>query len=234
MIFTHNFDGSINGGTLTTSGTGVVESQNGLLDGTVNVPTNAGKLNVDNFDLSIQGTIHNTGTINLMGNSCSVLNQPSTLTGSGRLVMASATCIYGSGQPFTNQSTIEGSGSIGDSNPMPITNMGSIIANGASGLVIRANSTGFTNNGKLIANAASTLTVASPFNNLSGSETLTGGTYSVSGILGLPASIRSNNATVTLSGASAEILNTTTSTNALASLPTSRPGARCHCRMARF
>lgn len=218
VIFTNNFNGAINGGILTTAGTGVIESQNGVLDGTVNVPTNAGKLNADNFNLSIQGTINNTGTINLIGNSCISLNQPSTLTGSGKVVMASTTCIDGSGLAFTNQSIIEGSGSIGDSNPMPITNMGSIIASGASGLVIHANSTGFTNNGKLIANSGSTLTVDSPFNNLSGSGTLSGGTYSVTGSLGLPGSIGNNAANITLTGASAEIVIANTSTNALASL----------------
>jgi hypothetical protein len=189
-----------------------------VLDGTVNVPTNAGKLNADNFNLSIQGTINNTGTINLIGNSCISLNQPSTLTGSGKVVMASTTCIDGSGLAFTNQSIIEGSGSIGDSNPMPITNMGSIIASGASGLVIHANSTGFTNNGKLIVNSGSTLTVDSPFNNLSGTGTLSGGTYSVTGSLGLPGSIVNNAANITLTGASAEIVIANTSTNALASL----------------
>jgi hypothetical protein len=51
VIFTNSFKGSINGGTLTTSGTGMIESQNGVLDGTVKVPTNAGKLLVKNFDL---------------------------------------------------------------------------------------------------------------------------------------------------------------------------------------
>ena len=218
VIFTSNFNGSINGGTLTTSGTGVIESQNGVLDGTLNVPTNAGKLNVDNFNLSIQGTINNTGTISLSGNACIELNEPSTLEGSGKVVMASNTCIYGSGIAFTNASTIEGAGSIGDSNPMPITNTGTILANSSSPLLIRPNSSGFTNTGKLTVNSGSTLTVDSPFNSLSGTGTLATGTYSVAGTLGLPGAIVSNAANVTLTGASAEILNTSASTNALAAV----------------
>jgi hypothetical protein len=119
VILTNNFNGSVNGGTLTTSGTGTIQSQNGVLDGTVNVPTNAGALDVNNFDLFIQGTIHNTGTIALTGNSCLIMTKPSTLTGSGAVMMASTACIFGAGMSFINQSTIEGAGNIGDSNPMP-------------------------------------------------------------------------------------------------------------------
>src|SRR5579863_1360367 len=55
VILNSGFNGSVNGGTLTTSGTGVIESQDGMLDGTVNVPTNAGKLTVPNGqDLFLQ------------------------------------------------------------------------------------------------------------------------------------------------------------------------------------
>src|SRR5579864_538513 len=183
---------TVSGGTLTNSGTGVVESQNALLDGTVNIPTNAGKLSAKTFDLFFQGTINNTGTISLGGNSCIGLNQPSTLTGSGRLMMTSTTCIYGSGLAFTNQSTIQGSGSIGDSNQMPITNNGTIIANQSSPLIINSSTYGFTNTGKLMANAGSTLTIYGTFNNLSNTGTLTGGTYTVTGTLGVPAGIVTN------------------------------------------
>ena len=142
VILTNN-NGSVNGGTLTTSGTGTIQSQNGVLDGTVNVPTNAGRLNVHNFDLFFQGTIKNTGTIALTGNSCVIMNKPSTLTGSGRLNMASTTCIFGAGLAFTNDSTIQGAGSIGDSNPMPITNGGTIFANQSSPLAIVPGRVGF-------------------------------------------------------------------------------------------
>jgi hypothetical protein len=217
VIFSNNSNGSINGGTLTTSGTGTIQSQNGVLDGTVNVPTNAGILTVDNFDLFFQGTINNAGIIALSGNSCVTLNAPSKLTGSGTLTMASTTCIFGSGLAFTNASTIQGSGHIGDSNPMPITNTGTILANQSSPLVIVPNASGFTNTGKLSVNAGSTLTVDAPFNNLSSpGGTLSSGTYSVNGILGLPGSIVTNGGSITLTGATAEIQNT--SGNALAAI----------------
>jgi hypothetical protein len=219
VIVGGNSGGSINGGTLTTSGTGVIESENGTLDGTVNIPTNAGRLvATGEYDLFIQGTINNTGTITLSGTSCVALNEASTLTGSGKLVMGSTSCISGSGSAFTNQSTIEGAGRIGGSGPMPIINSGTILANSKSPLLISPNSAGFTNTGKLVVNSGSMLTVEAPFNSLSGTGTLSGGTYAVTGTLGLPGAIVSNAANVTLTGASAEILNTVNSTNAMASI----------------
>jgi hypothetical protein len=217
VIFTNNSNGSINGGKLTTSGTGTIQSQNGVLDGTVNVPSNAGLLTVDNFDLFFQGTINNTGTIALSGNSCVILNQPSTLTGTGNLIMASTTCIFGSGHSFTNASNIQGAGSIGDSNPMPIVNHGTIFANSASPLIIHPDSNGFTNTGKLMVNPGSTLNIMAPFNTLN-TGTLAAGTYMVNGILDFPNGVVTNAANITLTGASAEIVNSASSTNALATL----------------
>src|SRR5579863_7664391 len=221
VILNSGFNCSVNGGTLTTSGTGVIESQDGMLDGTVNVPTNAGKLTIPTGnDLTLQGTINNTGTITFGGNACIVLAQPTTLTGSGKIMLGSGDCIYGSGNSLTNDSTIEGAGTIGDSNQMPITNNGTIMANKTSPLSIVPNATGFTNNGKLIVSKGSMLIINSivgPFNNLVGG-TLTGGTYSPTGMLEFGSAITTNAASITLTGPSAEILNTSTNGNALALL----------------
>src|SRR5579863_582860 len=221
VILNSGFNGSVNGGTLTTSGTGVIESQDGMLDGTVNVPTNAGKLTVPNGqDLFLQGTINNTGTITLSGHGCIILNQPTILTGTGKVILGSGNCIYGSGNSLTNESTIEGAGTIGDSNPMPIINDGTILANNkTNSLTIVSNGTGFTNNGKLTVNSGSTLIINSifgPFNNLVGG-TLTGGAYTATGMLEVGSAITTNAASITLTGPSAEILSTPT-TNALAGL----------------
>jgi hypothetical protein len=217
VIFTTNFNGSINGGTLTTAGNGVIEANNGELDGTVNIPTNAGKLNVVN-GLAVQGTINNTGTITILGNACITLNLPTTLTGSGKLVMNPNTCFEGLGNSFTNQSTIEGSGSIGDSNPMPITNTGTILASQSSPLLIVPDASGFTNTGKLMVHPGSAMTIKNTFNNLSPAGVLTGGTYVVSGMLTLQNSITTNEANITLQGAAAEIFNNSPSNNALGAL----------------
>jgi hypothetical protein len=218
VIFTNNFNGSINGGTLTTSGTGTIQSQNGVLDGTVNVPTNAGTLNVNGYDLFFQGTINNTGTINLTGNSCIVMNQPSTLTGTGTLNMASTTCIYGSGLSFTNASTIQGAGTIGDSNPMPISNSGTIIADQpGTTLFITPNSTGFTNTGTLIADAGATLDITGLLTNLV-KGTLSKGIYNVSGTLDVQSKITTNASDITLAAAGAQIYDNFDGINALAPL----------------
>ena len=224
VILTNSFNGSVNGGILTTSSTGVIESQNGVLDGTVNSPENAGKMSVNNFDLLIQGTIKNTGTITLTGNSCIILNKPSTLESKGMLMMASTTCIFGPGIPFKNQSNITGSGSIGDSNPMPITNdvTGVIFANQSKPLLIVPDATGFSNNGTLMVNKGSTLTIQGLFNSLSGG-TLTGKSYVVNGTLNFPAPVTTNASSITLTGAAAAIFNTSGGNNALATLATNGP-----------
>jgi hypothetical protein len=213
--------GTVAGGTLATSGTGVIESENGTLDGTVNVPTNTGKLTVSGEnDLTFQGTVNNTGTITLSGTACISLAEPTILIGSGKIILGANNCIYGSGNSLTNESTIEGAGSIGDSNEMPITNDGTILANKSTPLLIVPNVGGFTNNGKLTVNGGSALIINSlsgPFNNLVGG-TLTGGTYGLTGMLEIGSAITTNAASITLTGATAEILNTSAGTNALGSL----------------
>lgn len=216
VILTSN--ASISGGMLSTSGTGAIQSQNAVLNGTVNVPTNAGKLIVHNFNLFLEGTVNNTGTITVSGNSCVILNQPSTLTGTGHLSMTSTSCIFGAGLAFTNHSTIVGAGSIGDSNPMPIMNQGTITANQVNPLAIVPDASGFTNTGVLSVAAGSRMNINGVFNNLSGAGTLSGGTYTVSGILALQSPIVTNAAKITLTGVPAEIFSTNTAGNALAAL----------------
>jgi hypothetical protein len=89
--------------------------------------------------------------------------------------------------------------------------------NTTSTLFIHPDASGFTNNGQLIVSALSNLTVQGLFNNLP-NGTFTGGAYVVSGTLGVANSVVTNAANITLSGASAQISNTNTGTNALATL----------------
>ena len=215
VILASGFSGS--GGTLSTSGTGTIQSQNGQLDGTLNIPTNIGALEVNGFDLFTQGTIANNGTMSITS-GCMIMNQPTTLTGTGTLTMSSTGCIFGAGLSFTNKSTIEGAGTIGDSNPMPITNAGMIIANQPGGtLFITPNTTGFTNTGTLIVNPGSTLDITGNLNNLK-KGVLTGGTYAVGGVLDLQNSIVTLAAPLTLTGSGAQIFDAFHGVNALASL----------------
>ena len=210
--------GVISGGTLKTTGTGTFDTNSGTLDGTVNPVNNTGMFKVSQGDLVLQGTINNTGTIALdKSGFFAILNQPTTLTGSGKVMMSPNSAFLG-GNTLTNQSTIEGAGFIGGSTPMGITNSGSIIANKTTPLVISPGATlGFTNTGKLTVIKGSTLNIAGLCNNFSGT-TLMGGTYLVTGTLEFQNSIVTNAGSITLTGTTAQILNSFTNTSALANL----------------
>jgi hypothetical protein len=217
-----NFGGIVEGGTLATVGTGHILGESGTLDGTVHMPTNTGLLSVPGgFDLNTEGTINNTGTISIGTNACIALIGSTTLTGSGKVAMSPNSCfLAGPGLTLTNQTTIQGAGSIGDSNPMHIVNKGTILANQSTPLLIVPDNTGFTNAGVLAVNHGSVLNIRGTFNNLSGT-TLSAGTYNLTGTLGLAGSnIVTNAARVTLTGSSAQILNDFQNTNALTGLTT--------------
>ena len=220
-VLVYSNTGVISGGTLKTTGTGTFDTNSGTLDGTVNPVNNTGMFKVSQGNLVLQGTINNTGTIALNTAGYAVgLTQPTILTGSGRVIMSPGTSFfaYAPTNTLTNQSTIEGAGSIGDSNPMGITNDGTILANSTTPLTISPDTTlGFTNTGRLTVNKGSTLSIAGLFNNFSGA-TLTGGTYAVTGTLQfLNSGIGTNAANITLTGAAAKILNGS-GTSALAGL----------------
>ncbi len=221
-VLVYSNTGVISGGTLKTTGTGTFNTNSGTLDGTVNPVNNTGMFKVSQGNLNLQGTINNTGTIALDKSGFFViLTQPTILTGSGKVIMSPDTSFLAnpSTNTLTNQSTIEGAGFIGGSDPMGITNSGSIIANQKTPLVISPDPTiGLTNTGKLIVNKGSTLNIAGPFNNLFGT-TLMGGSYLVTGTLELlNADIVNNAASITLTGTAAQILNSSTNTSALAKL----------------
>jgi hypothetical protein len=149
-----------------------------------------------------------------------ILTQPTILTGSGKVIMSPDTSFLANpSTTLTNESTIEGAGFIGGSDPMGITNSGNIIANQKTPLVISPDATlGFTNTGKLTVSKGSTLNIAGLFNNFSGT-TLMSGSYLVTGTLEfLNANIVNNAASITLTGTAAQILNSSTNTSALANL----------------
>lgn len=207
-----DFAGTIAGGDLTTSGTGSFQTTSGTLDGSTNSVTNAGLFNVANGDtLSLKGTINNTGTFAL-ANGCLAMSSPTTPTGTGTVQMNGNSCLFGRAltNNLTNKSTIEGSGSVGDSNPMGFTNAGTVIANQSTPLTIVSAGTGFSNTGSLIVNAGSEIDVNGQLKNLS-KGTLTGGTFSVAGTMVLEnaayTTITTNSANISLTGAAAQILN---------------------------
>ncbi|MGH9500407.1 MAG: beta strand repeat-containing protein [Terriglobales bacterium] len=261
---------TISGGTYTTSNGGIIYGQQGsLLDGTTNSVINSGTLIAQDTQngsfngFQAQGTLNNTGTIEILPAGDQVFLQiPNgenlTLTGSGTVIMGDGTdnsynnqatlgSDFGTNGTFTNQSTVEGTGSI--TGVGAIVNNGLINANvpvGANGLLLTASRSGsFTNNGileatnggmfamdpsfglqgpfsnpgTLTAAANSTINVVNTdnFTNLA-NGVLTGGTYAVTGKLLIPGNITTNAAKITLTGTASQILNP--NTNALAGFVT--------------
>jgi hypothetical protein len=191
---------TIQGGTLTTSGTGsVIETVGGdrsiTLDGTTKgILTNAGSFAVvDNSTAFLKGTINNTGSmaLNSGGNQTDLrIEGPVTLQGGGALILTDSGnpqnfifAVNGTDTLTNKNNLIEGSGNVGDA-AMGLINSGTIEANNADhGLVIQTSSSGFINNGTLkVASGSFMHVLGGPFTNFAGT-TLTGGTYNVTGTL---------------------------------------------------
>lgn len=136
----------------------------------------------NNTSLTVSGTsISNAGaiTINSAGNGTSLIIGSSgvTLSGAGTLTLGnnSQNGIFGSvgTNVLTNQSTIQGSGNIGE-NQMGLVNSGTINANQSTPLNIQLSSTA-TNTGTLEATSGASLIL------LGGTFTNTGGTIKAAG-----------------------------------------------------
>jgi hypothetical protein len=193
---------SITGGTLTTSGVGVIDVASGA---TANITTltNSGTLNVlNNGELNTNGTITNNGTIALVaaGNS-TYLYAPTntTLTGTGSVVMTSSNGNYNGiveaagGVTLTNDETISGWGTIQGGT---FINNGTINSNQNGGNIQMQSFAAATNTGTMEATNGGTLTLnGSSWTNtgatitaatgsavqLTGNTSITGGTLSTSG-----------------------------------------------------
>ena len=187
---------TISGGTYTSSGGGVVYGYGGTtFDGTTNAVTNSGTFVIPYVgnppNINAQGTLKNTGTIQLLpasgGGDSIFLQIPNgenlTLTGSGKVIMGDGTdnsynnlpvlgTDFGTNGTFTNQSTIEGTGEIGFA-VQGVINQGTIIANvpvGNSGLVLKIcceGSSGIVNSGTIEASNGGMVQVnaSNSFNN---------------------------------------------------------------------
>ena len=224
---------SVTGGTLTTAGTGTINTTNATLVGL----TNAGSMVVtNNTTLTLSGTITNNGTIlaNSSGNLTDINTDgtSATLAGTGTVTLQSAARIGGGGT-FTNNSTIQGEtsgGSIGVNNTN-IVNTGTINANSATGLslVLDPLSTGSLINtatlkasggGRLVltgsgggdfANTGGTIqALAGSIVRLDAGASVTGGSIGAVGT----GSVETNNATLTglTTSGTVNVLNNTTLT----------------------
>ena len=162
---------TITGGTFDGSGGGVIYGQGGsLLDGTTSTVNNAGTMIINYQDLQAQGTLNNTGTMQILaptdGNGQVFLQIPNgenlTITGKGSIIMGDGTDNsynnnaaignnLGTSGTFDNKSTVEGTGGVlltGE-----VINDGTIIANvpaGTSGLMLLIDRVGqIQNNGTI-------------------------------------------------------------------------------------
>lgn len=164
----------VNGGQLTTVGSGVIRAlASATFDGTVNVPSNLGMIELQNdADVIFLGAFNNAGTIH-MASTASVTDfelhgGPVILTAGGQVTMSnlSTNRIFGvAGGSLVNvNNTISGSGNIG-LGITPLTNLGTIVANQSIALGVNPDGAiGLNNQGTLTATNAATMTIgAGPF-----------------------------------------------------------------------
>ena len=174
---------------------------------------------------TLSGTIINNGAISIAssGSGTYFATTGGALSGTGVITMSDnennhilTNANYAS---LTNNAghTIQGSGSIGNGgNDTTLTNVGTIIANQSTPLYFYGT---VTNSGILEVKDGSEMSLAGgSLSNLSGS-TLTGGVYTIAGILRLPGYVTTNAATITLDGTNAHIYYGSSGTvNALVNL----------------
>jgi hypothetical protein len=222
---------AITGGTLSTSGGGIIELQGSTLKDL----TNNGQMAVQNgHTVNLEGTITNNGDLQLNSSGALTdlrINGDVTLTGPGSLTMGNHVnnrILNGSSVgTLTNTAghTIQGAGQLGV-NLIGLNNQGLILANQNTPLTINPrDDLGLTNSGILRANAGSTLQVTDHLANYSGT-TLAGGTYAVYGTAGSPGNLQlptgaivTNAATILLDGVNSN-LKQNNGTDALTSLAT--------------
>jgi hypothetical protein len=153
--------------------------------------------------LSTATTDTNTGTIDVNGTLD--IKAATTLSGAGSLTLTNGAITgLSAGPTLTNGSTIQGSGTISN---LGITNAGTLSANQAGALIILPTAAGLDNTGTIKVSAGDTMQIGTSaggaLTNFA-SNTLTGGTYTLSGTLQFGASgttIATNAANITLSGA---------------------------------
>lgn len=187
---------TINGGTVTTSGGGIIQSLGSLTtfsglttSGTVSIP--------NNNDLTLAGTITNSGAIQVSstGNNTELVASGAvSLTGGGTVTLSDNNNNYilaaATGNTFTNvNNTISGSGNIGNNN-MAFTNDAAGVVNATSSnsntLTIQPGTPGATNLGLMEASSGGTLQLEDVITNTNGTtngtiEALNGGTVVVNG-----------------------------------------------------
>jgi hypothetical protein len=183
---------NIVGGTLSTSGSGIVRN---VSTSTLNGVTNAGSISqTNNTTLNLVGSLNNTGDYAMVSagnNTDLVMNGDVSLTGGGTFTLSNNAANRFRGSVGSNRltnvdNTISGSGQIG-ANAMAFTNLGLVVGNGSVGLTIDPSATGAINSSSMRASGGGFLMLqGGSFDNAGGTiEALTG------------SSVRINSSTVT-------------------------------------
>jgi hypothetical protein len=167
--------GTLSGGTLITSGGGLIDVEygnTGTLNGVTSAVNNTGNVNVnDNATLDIQGSIVNTGTIALKaqsnGTRLIVTSAVGTLSGGGTLLLGDNgnNLVYGAAgadELLNKAGTIAGSGQLGNGQMVLLnSSTGTINATGTNAqLVINTGTLASTNQGLIEATGAAGLTIS--------------------------------------------------------------------------
>src|SRR5208282_5049593 len=171
---------TVNGGMLTTSGTGTIQANCCLSYVTLNGVTLNGTFQLNNNNIGyLEGTITNNGSMQIDATAASgtildivgavTLNGSGTLTMSNNANNALMGYAQAGGASLTNQITIQGAGSISPPGGDSFINQATVDANQTTPLIITASGT-VTNTGTLEATNGGTLTLSG------GTVTNTGGT----------------------------------------------------------
>ena len=181
---------TINGGTLTSTGNGTIQTQGSAALNGVTLSTGTSYVIPDNTNTTLQGTITNNGTIsqNSGGDNTNLLiSGPVTLTGTGTLTLSdnAANRIYApnGADTFTIKQVIQGAGQLGVG-LTKILNSSIIDADYSGGtLTVAPNGSGLTNAaGTLESTNGGVLNLVGLFTNAGGKiEALTGSTTQIIG-----------------------------------------------------
>jgi hypothetical protein len=174
--------------------------------------TNAGTVTVGTgatLTLTKAGADSNTGTIAV--NGALDIKAAATLSGTGTITLTNGAITgLGAGPVLTNSTTIQGSGTISN---LGLVNSKTLLANQAAPLIILPTAAGLKNNGTLSVSTGDTMQIGTSAGGALvnfASNTLTGGTYNVSGTLQFGASgttLATNAANITLTGAGAQMID---------------------------
>lgn len=157
---------TISGGTLSSSGSGLFRvTSASSLDGSASTLSLTGEMLVLNgVELTLKGTIENSGTLTLTSTGSFTNLRPSdgpvTLTGGGAVSLSNHAnnriFAAGGGSLVNADNTLAGAGQIG-LGQTTISNNGTIIANLPTDLILRPDAGGLTNGGTLRADSGGTL-----------------------------------------------------------------------------